>query len=159
MCMNKVTWQAKSNSNTRSKDKWSKGYKVFDILGDNIMLPFYNLKGSQYSPKENLTLHTIYKNKSRSLIVYNSSTQYSAGFHIFPVAISPVLFTALHNMYNRNVFEVEYRKVSAIGEHKVHTKYPVDCVIAQEMRIIRCLSVTEIEEILKNEEKISRTDR
>lgn len=163
MCLKTVTWQAKSMSNTRSKDKWQKGYKLLVVEHDKIYSPFYNLNGEdcRYVNKQELFLHRLYKNKSNQAISTSSmisSDFYKAGYHIFPVAIAARLFGGLYSEYNKNIFEVEYRKVSSIGTHKVHTTYPVDCVIAQEMRIIRCLTVAEIEEILKNEEKISRTD-
>jgi hypothetical protein len=161
MCLRTITWQSKNNNSNKSKVKWQTGYKVFNVNLDKIYSPFYNLEGMKiisYITEKELSIGIIYKNKSKNEIcAYLDSKYYKTGFHIFPVAMAAKLFSGSYTRY-RNIFEVQYRKVTCIGDHSVHTSYPVDCVIAQEMKIVRCLSNTEIEKILKDEERIERTD-
>jgi len=62
---------------------------------------------------------------------------YIVGFHIFTVPISAQLYISTESLRHYKMFEVKYRKVNAIGTHTVLTMYPVDCVVAQEMKIIK----------------------
>ena len=153
MCLSTVTWQAKSNSNTRSKDKWSVGYKIFEIDKDKIKFPYF---GMTYD--NSVIIGKTYKANQKTIYTINKIT-YKSGFHIFPVAISCKLFFNINDEKYSNIFEVKYRKVTAIGTHAVHTKYPVDCIIAQEMRVIRVLTVDEIEKILEDEKRIKRINK
>lgn len=167
MCLKNVTWRAKKFKNPRSRDKWQVGYKIFEVNRDLIYSPFYNLDGTRrknhHDSRTSLEIGKVYKNKVLNTLfcnIYdNNSESYLSGFHIFPEKMAAKLFSGLNQDYNRNIFEVKYRKVTAIGEHCVSTSYPVDCIIAQEMKIVRCLSIAEIETILKDEEKIDRHDR
>jgi len=168
MCMSKVTWQCKSMSNTRSKDKWQKGYKIFFVgeKGETIKFPYYGFRSSlSFTAIEEKTviLNRIYKADKTTTSggtgwIEVQDVKYMTGFHIFPQAIQTKLYSAWYKMENHMIFEVEYRKVSALGEHKVNTKYPVDCVIAQEMRVLRPLTYDEIQSVLDSEDKIDRTD-
>lgn len=182
MCLRTITWQAKSLSNPRSKDKWQQGYKVFTVktFGNSqptIAYPFMHgpeikLDGSIMKAKNTTQMvdwskiHATeakhgkrwyeisdkpYPEMKVPLKIITNQGQYLAGFHIFPVKLASRFYIA-HEPY-REIYLVEYRKVTAEGTHSIHTTYSADCVVAQEMRILRPLTAeekTKLEQDYKN---------
>jgi hypothetical protein len=75
--------------------------------------------------------HLNYDKKEVEIKITNLKQSYPAGFHIFTNKMAAKLYN-----YHGVVFEVEYRRIIAQGEHSVQTSYPVDCDIALEMRVL-----------------------
>lgn len=185
MCMSTVTWKAKSLSNARSVTKWQKGYKVFNLYPpgswnnetdhDVIKFPHYNLNNTREVElnkvlKAESTTHTEEWNDIEHKYVPSKKTtprivridninggDYTAGFHIFPAKMAARLFFRQDSV--KRIFEVEYRKVIAEGTHEIETTYPADCVIAQEMKVLRQLTKEEVTELEKYKEVMEEIAR
>lgn len=172
MCMSTVTWQAESVKKAKSPTKWLKGYKFFtgrktynwdtkeEAIDMKYYFPFYNLNDSNGGevPLDTVlkaqTTRKRYSGKIEAIMIRARkdnvsavTAEYLSGFHIFPSKMASHLY--IQNGYSKFLFEVEYRKVTAEGTHSIHTDYPADCVIAQEMRVLRKLTDQEVKELHK----------
>jgi hypothetical protein len=153
--MSKVTWKAKSKSNTKSPIKWQKGFKILDVPNgvDKPRFPF--MHSTQMGGDASIPFNQVlkakpfmdYDKKERGIRIkdnsYVTKETYPAGFHIFTNKMAAKLYH-----YHGTVFEVEYRRIIAQGEHSVQTRYPVDCDIALEMRVLGVHTFTKEEQEL-----------
>lgn len=168
MCMSTVTWQAKSASNPRCPTKWRKGYKVLEVRDTGITFPYFDTHSQ-------IVLMSVLKAKTKTFRLGNFNEKeskvdlticarnggsYLAGFHIFPIKKASSLYKLDSRLRScHRIFEVEYRRVTAEGTHSIHTMYPADCVIAQEMRVIRQLTDEEHIALSQGNEVLTGTNR
>jgi hypothetical protein len=139
--MSKVTWRIVEGKKPQSPYKWRKGYKVFEQFDHHAdgsvttvtRFPHqhYNQLGNQ-ADYVSVPLNEVLKAKPGKIPTHNS--EYPAGFHVFPSPMAAALYQPRRDSFK--VFDVEYRKIVAQGEHNLFTKFPTDCVVALELRVI-----------------------
>jgi hypothetical protein len=158
MCLTTIT---KQYDKPQSPVKWQRGYKVLDVSLGKIQFPHQPLiiKTKELTTaKYDIELNKVYTSTIRWEMRIGPGLGYTPGFHIFPVRMAAKLYTAV-NQNIRRIFEVQYRRVTCEGTHGVLTNYPVDCVIAHQMRVLRELTADEVRELDQDDSKINRTDR
>jgi hypothetical protein len=155
MCMSKLTWAAPTVVGTdnvvklgtkklKHPTKWQVGYKLFTVRPpdsirsdrpDKTLITFTNYHYEATKSYQAIEIDPTHVFKASGIgSIYpgdHNGGSYVPGFHIFTTPVA-----ARYYRHGYTLCEVRYRKVNALGEHAVHTDYPVDCVIAQEMRIV-----------------------